>query len=96
MTIGNAISFIKRGLMDDALRDKLNGANSGAELQRILDAEHLAFLPHEFEDALNSLLVKCQYEASAAQLKEFQMWWQLLQEYVGAQTCSKQCSGCCH
>ncbi len=96
MTIGNALNFIKKGLADGPLRDRLNSADNCEAMQEVLTEEGLVFSPQEFEDAINSLLVKCQSAEAADQLREFQMWWQMLEQINGIQLCQSNCSGCCH
>ena len=78
MTIGNALLFIRQGLEDRELRQKLNRASSMSELDSILIAHGLAFSEHDFEEAFYSRLFKCQDQVVADQLKEFKVWWDLL------------------
>ena len=93
MTIGNALTFIKRGMIEKALRDRLNAASTLQDLLQILDAEDLTFTPSEFEDAVNSSLVKCSECDEADELKDFQMWWEMLQQIISPETCAS--SGSC-
>lgn len=95
MTIGNAILFIKRGLFDGELRDRLNGASTPPEFQKILDGEKLVFTDYDFDEAYHHLLVKCQEEEDADQLKEFKMWWDLSAQILSPDTCGTGCSGGC-
>ena len=108
MTIGNALTFIKRGMAEQSLRDRLNTAATLSELQKVLAEEELTFTSFEFEDAVNSSLVKCAEWDEADQLKEFQQWWEMLQSFVspdgavssscasaGTCTSSNSCSGGC-
>lgn len=94
MTIGNALGFIKRGLYDNELRDRLNRIESAKELQEVMTEEGMIFSAHEFENAVNSLLVKCQHIEHASRLKDFQMWWEMLQSITGVEMCQKNCSSC--
>lgn len=93
MSIGNALTFIKRGMKEKALRDRLNKAATPKELQRILEGEDVTFTPSEFEDAVNSSLVKCTEWEEADELKDFQMWWEMLQQIISPETCAS--SGSC-
>ena len=71
MTIGNALAFIKRGMIDDALRRKLNRSIGTSGLFQILGDENLMFSFQEFDEAFHHRLVQCQEEHEALQLKEF-------------------------
>jgi hypothetical protein len=95
MHIGNALEFIKRGFIDGTLRNRLNAADTCDALQEILADEGLSFTQHEFENAFNSLLVKCQRIEAAGQLQEFKMWWEMLQQFNGVAMCQHNCSSCC-
>ena len=97
MSIGNALTFIKRAVTEPALRGRLNSASCTSELEGILAAEGLSFTPFEFEDAVNSSLVKCTEWEEADHLNEFRTWWEMLQQIVSPETCSasKGCSGGC-
>lgn len=98
MTIGNALNFIKQAMADNDLRDRLNGASTLTELHGVLLNEGFSFSADEFEDAVNSQLVKCEDWESASQLKEFQMWWELLQQIAaqqGKDGCESKCGGGC-
>ena len=97
MTIGHALTFIKRGMSEQSLRDRLNSTTCLSELHTVLRDEGMTFTPFEFEDALNSSLIKCTEWESADALKEFGQWWEMLQQIVSPETCSpgKSCSGGC-
>ena len=95
MTIGNAISFIKRGMTDNALRKRLNRASNPEEIQDILNQEKLPFSAHDFDEAFHNRLTLCQEEEEADQLREFKMWWEILSQCVGSTACQGNCSGCC-
>ena len=78
MTIGNALGFIKQGLGDKNLRKGLNRASTISEIYQILDREHFALSSQDFEQAHYLQLAKCQEIEQAQQLKEFNLWWDLL------------------
>lgn len=78
MTIGNALSFIQRGLADSALRERLNAATSPQELDTVLFDEKLLFTAHDFEEAFHHRLTLCREMEEAEQIIEFKMWWDLL------------------
>lgn len=101
MTIGHALTFIKRGMTDAALRDRLNDAVTYAELQSVLDVEGLSFSPDEFEDAANSTLIKLPSWEASDELREFKLWWELLQKMMLPDGCrpagdctGNACGGC--
>lgn len=93
MSIGTALKFMKRGMAEAALRDRLNGAVDLPELMQILEEEGLTFSPVEFEDAVNSTLLKCQTWDEANALREFKFWWELLQRTPAPYSCGPS-SGC--
>ena len=94
MTIGNALSFIKRSQADSALRARLNAAESPDELSEILVTEKLSFSAHDFDEAYHHQLTECQEEEEADQLKEFKMWWELLSQYHNPSACGGMCGSC--
>ena len=97
MSLAHALTFIKRAMAETSLRDRLNRASCSTEMTEVLTSEGLSFTPFEFEDALNSQLVKCSEWEAAEQLNEFKMWWEMLQQIVSPSTCAstKSCSGGC-
>jgi len=92
MTIGNALAFIKRSLSDTDLRDRLNGASSKEEFDRVLADEFLNFSTHDFDEACNHKLTQCQEADEAEQLKELKLWWDLLGQILEPGACR---AGCC-
>jgi hypothetical protein len=95
MTIGNALSFIKRSFNDADLRERLNGAVNKEELSRILAEEYITFSDHDFDNAFNHRLTECQEIDEAEQLKELKLWWDLLGQILEPSFCKAGCSGCC-
>ena len=93
MTIANAKEFIKRGMRDQELRDRLNGALTVDELYRTLGENELVFSPEELEEAYSNGLTLCQFEEQADRLKEFRMWWDLLHRFLSAD--SRMSTGGC-
>lgn len=79
MSIGEAKAFIRRGMRDTDLRNRLNSSAVPADMLAILEREHLVFTYPEFDEAYNNFLTQCQEEEQADQLKEFKMWWDLVQ-----------------
>lgn len=78
MTIGNALSFIKRGMNDELLRKQLNTTYGSGGIEKMLAKEGLIFSFNEFDEAFHQRLVLCQEASEAEQLKEFRLWWTLL------------------
>lgn len=95
MTIGNALTFIERGLANSGLRERLNAADNLPERDNILAEEKLIFSAHDFDEAFHHRLTQCQQMEEADQIKEFKMWWDLLRQILEPSACSDQCSGCC-
>ena len=91
MTIASALSFIKQGQADAALRNRLNRARSPRDMARVLAEFHLSFTPDQFEEACSLSLFKCQEADQAQALKAFRMWWLLLCRATG-QTVTKEAS----
>ena len=94
MTIGNALTFIKRGQEEDTLRARLNAASSPHELETILSEENLVFSAHDFDEAYHHRLTECQEEEQADQLKEFKMWWELLPQFLNPCASGSMCNSC--
>lgn len=94
MTIGNAMTFIKRGMTDSKLRKRLYAASSIAMCDAILAEENLIFSPNEFEEAFHNRLTLCQQAEEADQLNEFKMWWQMLAQLLDPDRCGPACAGC--
>lgn len=95
MTIGNALTFIKRGREDNDLRSRINAAGTLSELNGVLDAEGLLFSPHDFDEAYHNRLFQCQFEDDADQIKEFKMWWDLVSQSLNLSPCGPSCGGGC-
>lgn len=83
MTIGNAMLFIKRAMSEPMLRRHLNHASDSNELSRILNEESLRFSFLEFEQAFSLRLANSQEAEEAVQLREFRMWWVVLNRMPG-------------
>lgn len=94
MTIGNAIAFIRRGINDSELRERLTTAPSINVRDEALSDEGLQFSQHEFEEAFRNLLVLCQEAEAADQLNEFKIWWEFLTHSFESGARLDACSGC--
>ena len=73
MALGNAISFVKKVISDNAFRKKCNTCTSKEDL-----LTELGFHEGEFEDAINMQLFKCQSYEAAEQIQHLKMWFALL------------------
>lgn len=93
MTVGNAIAFIKRGMHDRELRGRLSSAESIWSRDQILSNERLQFSQHQFEEAYYNQLTLCREAEEADQLKEFKMWWELLNHFLEPSACQGACQG---
>jgi len=76
MAIQKAIDFFKDAAVDQSLRDSVNHQES-AEIMPYLEKNGYKFTLEEFEEAFNSMLVKCQTEEQADLLKELKLWFLL-------------------
>lgn len=94
MTIGNALTFIKRGMRETELRARLNCASNPDEIKDILRSENIPFNADEFDEAFHHHLTLCQSAEDADQLKEFRVWWALLSQSLEPAACQGSCSGC--
>lgn len=94
MTIGNALSFIKRGIDDSTLRRRLNSSATPSELTNLLADEKLKFSADDFNDAFLQQLTLCREEEDADQLKEFKLWWDLLLKTISPESDVPLCGGC--
>ena len=82
MTVSKAKIFIKRGMSEDGLRQRLNRATDLKTLGAVLEDETLLFSDMEFEEAFTIKLTQCQEAEQAGALNEFRMWWGLLKASV--------------
>ncbi len=79
MPIANVRKFAVLAMSDADLRKELNAAEGREARLAILEARGLPFTDAEFGEGYRSLLVECQTETAADQLKEFKSWWEFLQ-----------------
>lgn len=77
MSIQNSIDFILDASINHDFRQFLNGLTP-AEVDACLRAEGYCFSNEEFEESVNLLHVKCQFETQAEQLFEIVNWYRLL------------------
>jgi hypothetical protein len=52
-------------------------ADQEARLALLAEAD-LSFTDAEFEDGVRAMLVECQTEEAAEEVREFRLWWDLL------------------
>lgn len=77
MSIQNSMNFINKASADNQFRATLN-ALSPDEITTSLKESGLEFTDHEFEESINLMHVKCQYEEQANRLFEIVNWYRLL------------------
>ena len=77
MSIANASKFIRQFETDTELRKRCNSCRSQNELLKMLSDEQLDFSEDEFNDVLNSLLVKCQSYEQAGYIEEIKRWFMM-------------------
>jgi len=92
MTIGNALTFIERGLADSMLRERLNAAAILPEFDDVLAEEKLLFSAHDFDEAFHHRLTQCKELEEAELIKEFKLWWDLLFRILEPRACGKYCN----
>lgn len=79
MSIGNAQTFIRTVQTDKDLRKALNQAPDGEARQAVLAEHGLTFTAPEFGDGFRSLLIQCQTEDAADEIRQIKLWWEMLQ-----------------
>ncbi len=77
MSIQNSINFISDISINPGYRQFLNTLNP-AELKLSLADMGYEFTDHEFEECINLMHVKCQFEEQASSLFEIVNWYKLL------------------
>lgn len=73
MSVKKAIKFIRQIGYDDALRAKCYDCSNREELLNMLE-----FSEFEFEEAINSQLVKCQTEEEAENIRQLKLWFSII------------------
>lgn len=76
MAINNAMKFIRKSQEDIELRKVVN-KTPGNELLNQLCALGYEFTVAEFEESINMLHVKCQFEEEANRLMQTAMWFRM-------------------
>lgn len=77
MSIQNSIDFISDITINPDYRQFLNTLNP-VEVKQSLKDSGYEFTDHEFEECINLLHVKCQFEEQATALFEVINWYKLL------------------
>ncbi len=77
MSIQNSIDFIRLASSDEKFRYLLNGMNPD-EIPETLKEIGYEFTAGEFEESINLLRFKCQFEEQAEQLDEVVTWFRIL------------------
>lgn len=80
MSLNNAIKFVKEVSHNRKFFYVINHMES-AEVKPYLKTLDMEFNDYEFENAINHMLVRCQFEQEAATVKEIQMWYTLMLMY---------------
>ena len=76
MAISNAMKFIRESQENQDLRKVVNTTPSN-EVMDELAKRGLEFTVEEFEETVNLLHVKCQFEEQANQLMQTAMWFRM-------------------
>lgn len=77
MSIQNSINFISDLSINPDYRNFLNGL-SPVDVKRSLVDMGYEFTDYEFEESINLMHVKCQFEEQAASIFEIVNWYKLL------------------
>lgn len=77
MSIQNSINFISDVNSDNDFRAFLNDLNPN-EIPACIKAHGYDFTQHEFEESINLLHVKCQFEEQANRLFEIVNWYKII------------------
>jgi hypothetical protein len=77
MSIQNALTFLTSIDTDSSMRKSCYSCKSQTELLEKIEGLGWTFTPHEFEDAINQLLLKCQTYEQADRVKELEGWFRL-------------------
>lgn len=77
MSIQNSIDFINIISVDNDLRTFLNGLKPH-EVSYCLNDIGYDFTPDEFEESINLMHVKCQFEEQAILLQQIVAWYKIL------------------
>lgn len=77
MSIQNALVFFREIESNIDFRKKCYFCKSKKELFELLDKQDIDFTPEEFEDAINSMLLKCQTYEQADHVRELHVWYLL-------------------
>jgi hypothetical protein len=78
MSIQNAIRLLEVIDEDNSLRTELYKCDSASDLKTCLQNRQLLFTRDEFEDAVNTLHVKCQEYEDAQHLLQKADWFRFL------------------
>ena len=77
MSTSNALSFIRNFETDTQMRKLCNSCKSRRELLDLLASMGLPFSEFEFDEVINTLLVKCQTYEQAGYVKNIKDWFYL-------------------
>lgn len=77
MSIQNALVFLREIESNAELRRNCYSCKTRSELLEMLDKNGRGFTFEECDDAINSLLLKCQTYEQADRVKELQVWFLL-------------------
>jgi hypothetical protein len=77
MAINDAMKFIRESQQDRELRKKMNQCKPDEVFDKLKELGY-DFDQAEFEDSVNMMHVKCQFEEQANQLMQTDMWFKML------------------
>ena len=77
MAISKAIKFIRESQQNKELRRAINGIPSKEVINQLANLG-FEFTMDEFEESVNMLHVKCQFEEEANELMQTAMWFRMI------------------
>ncbi|WP_321286175.1 Nif11-like leader peptide family natural product precursor [uncultured Sunxiuqinia sp.] len=76
MAINNAMKFIRESQVDPELRKVVNKTPGNELIQQLTELGY-EFDVEEFEESVNMMHVKCQFEEEANRLMQTAMWFRM-------------------
>lgn len=77
MSISNAINFLTKVESDDSFRRSCYSYKTHSELMEYLSAEGFSFSDLDMDNAVNHLLLRCDTESQAYNVRYLESWFSL-------------------
>lgn len=78
MSIASAINFLKRVQVDEEFRKECYMCKSKDELRQTLEKEGYKFTMLEFDNGVNTLILRCADASQAFEIHHLQSWYNLV------------------